>query len=895
MTWDVGQQARQQAPAGLSRIRRGLPIAATIVIVVVWGVVWLSLSSSERRYREHAEIATQNMVQLLEGQIAERVEQIDRSLQIVQRDSGRSVRDGLIEFLAAQDRLRFLGRIDAAGNPLAGAVGRLPPGDWPATLRAVTAPLTLLALPKPDDGPPLLLLARRGNGNAALVLATLPLGELDAAFEGLELGTRGSVALRDSDLQLLARRSAAGGTKVPLGDARVSPELASFIVQGRAAVSFSVVTPFDGIGRITSIRKVGELPLYAIVSLADTDTLLPWWREVRLYLVFAALISLAVLLAAWLALRSLRQQARFAAALAAGEQEFRAVANHTLSWESWLTPAGRVRWVSPVVERLTGYTPAECRAMAGYPEAMMVEEDRHQWLVLRPDAQGAVADSGKEFHIQCRARRRDGTIIWLDSHGHPVYDADGSFLGYRIGSRDVTRQRRHGEIERLHLSILKALAEDEALPAVLTLIEEAVEVLCAGASCCVLRFSANQGRLVAATPRRAATAGSALLLADCRHPCCACAGRGESVVEHDVGANPLCVAACLGGIVDTTLSQCHCEPLRDRDGVLLGVLVFRSAPMQPEDPMVRPLIEAAAHLTSIAIERRQSEEMLRRTIDDLRAANVQLSGVRQQLLLSEKQAAIGVLAAGAAHEINNPISFSITNLATLAEYIDDLLRIVDGYASAQANLPVDLRAHIAALCERADLAFIREDAGTLLAETRRGLERVADIVSSLRAFSGIDAPSDDRAASTDLEVVLDQLLAVAARSGGDDIEIVREYAGVPAARCRLAQIKQVLLTLYGNALDAARATADGERRIVFRTGADAALVWVELEDSGDGIPPDHLGRVFEPFFTTKPVGRGTGLGLAHAYGVVSAQGGQLSARNGDGGGAIFRLSLPRTS
>jgi signal transduction histidine kinase len=263
-----------------------------------------------------------------------------------------------------------------------------------------------------------------------------------------------------------------------------------------------------------------------------------------------------------------------------------------------------------------------------------------------------------------------------------------------------------------------------------------------------------------------------------------------------------------------------------------------------------------------------------------------LEQAQNQLLQSEKMASIGQLAAGVAHEINNPVGFVNSNLGSLQIYAKDLLRLLAAYERAEANLTDSARQEIDRLKAELDVAYLREDIGNLLKESSDGLQRVKRIVQDLKDFSHVGETERNWA---NLEQGLDSTLNVVWNELKYKAEIVKEYGNIPEIECFPSQLNQVFLNLLMNAAQA----IENSGRITVRTGQFEEAVWVEVEDTGTGIEPEHLSRVFEPFFTTKPVGKGTGLGLSLAYGIVQKHGGRIEVRSEPGQGSVFRVVLPR--
>ena len=261
--------------------------------------------------------------------------------------------------------------------------------------------------------------------------------------------------------------------------------------------------------------------------------------------------------------------------------------------------------------------------------------------------------------------------------------------------------------------------------------------------------------------------------------------------------------------------------------------------------------------------------------------NAQLEQANRQLLQSEKMAAIGQLAAGVAHEINNPVGYVYSNLQSLESYLTDLFRLTDAVDSA-ASLE-DLRS----IKKNIDYAFLRSDLQDLLTESREGIERVKTIISAMKDFSHIEEeafkPADlQRGIETTLNVVNNELKYKA--------EVIREFGEIPDVECIISQINQVVMNLLVNAAHA----IDDFGRITVRTRHQQDTVVIEVEDTGKGISPDNLNRIFEPFYTTKPIGKGTGLGLSLSFNIIEKHSGRIEAESEVGKGSCFRITLPVT-
>ncbi len=242
-------------------------------------------------------------------------------------------------------------------------------------------------------------------------------------------------------------------------------------------------------------------------------------------------------------------------------------------------------------------------------------------------------------------------------------------------------------------------------------------------------------------------------------------------------------------------------------------------------------------------------------LDEILQGEKDLKMAQLYLYQSEKMASVGQLPAGVAHEINNPIGFINSNLGTLKSQVRDLLTVMAAYEQAEEALADHLEkiATISQAKLAADLDFLRVDIEALIAESLEGARRVKAIVDNLRDFSKLDTAEWQAA---NLENGLESTLSILSNEIRGKAEIVKEFAGLPEVECIASQINQVFMNLL---LNAAQAIVE-QGTIRVRTGFDDNNVWVEIEDNGAGIKPEHLRRVFDPFFTTKAVGKGTGLG-----------------------------------
>ena len=289
---------------------------------------------------------------------------------------------------------------------------------------------------------------------------------------------------------------------------------------------------------------------------------------------------------------------------------------------------------------------------------------------------------------------------------------------------------------------------------------------------------------------------------------------------------------------------------------------------------------------------RQIRETLLKKSHALTRANEQLKENQAKLVHSEKMAGLGQLAAGVAHEINNPVGFVMSNLGTLTDYANTFKQLIARYQTfveavreGKTNEGQSTLEEIEAICEEEDLDYILEDVDELLSESVEGTKRVKEIVEGLRSFARLDeadvkeADINEGIAST-LKLVWNELKY--------KCEVHQRLGDLPLIRCYPGQLNQVFMNLLVNA-----AQAIPERgEIWVETEATDTDVVIRISDTGIGIPTRNIPKLFDPFFTTKTVGAGTGLGLAISHGLIQKHNGTIEVESEEGKGTPFIIRLP---
>lgn len=293
----------------------------------------------------------------------------------------------------------------------------------------------------------------------------------------------------------------------------------------------------------------------------------------------------------------------------------------------------------------------------------------------------------------------------------------------------------------------------------------------------------------------------------------------------------------------------------------------------------------------------QTSEQMQKKNNTLKATLKRLEETQTQMLQSEKMASIGQLAAGVAHEINNPTGFVSSNLKTLWDYQQDISRLLERYGQLVADLESEQTApilpetvktnirDIKAFLKEIDLDFLLEDINDLISDCREGTERIKKIVLDLKDFAH---PGEDRIQSTDINKGLESTLNVVNNEIKYKATVEKDFGDIPPVRGYPQQLNQVFMNILVNAAQA----IEKQGVIKITTSSKNGLVEVTISDNGCGIESKNLEKIFDPFFTTKDVGRGTGLGMHIAYNIIEKHHGRISVESQVGKGTTFTIKIP---
>lgn len=313
-----------------------------------------------------------------------------------------------------------------------------------------------------------------------------------------------------------------------------------------------------------------------------------------------------------------------------------------------------------------------------------------------------------------------------------------------------------------------------------------------------------------------------------------------------------------------------------------------------------------------AFRLRSYQYLYKTTLQNLQEKNKELATIANKLketqdylIHSEKMSAIGQIAAGIAHEINNPLGFISTNFETLYKYskkmvevissINDIIKSVTNFNNIDCEKMKDDISNLSQLIHKNKIDYIISDIDDLFAESQEGIERVTRIVQSLRRFAR--SGHDSNFTYEDINDIIDETLIIAKNEIKYKIDIIKEYDKLPQVYCNRGEIGQVVLNIIINAVQAIKSQNKDERgHIIIKTWYDEENVYFSIKDDGPGIKRVYLSKIFEPFFTTKEVGQGTGLGLSISYDIiVNKHKGNIKVFSEEGNGAEFIVNIPRNN
>jgi signal transduction histidine kinase len=318
------------------------------------------------------------------------------------------------------------------------------------------------------------------------------------------------------------------------------------------------------------------------------------------------------------------------------------------------------------------------------------------------------------------------------------------------------------------------------------------------------------------------------------------------------------------------------------DAIRIGAFDYLIKPCELD--VLELSVERALERRALLRDARRYKQDLERRNVELARRKTELERLQAQIIHSEKMASLGQLAAGIAHELNNPAGFIYGNMEILAECAAGLKRLLNAYE--RASVSTEVPAEIERIKHEIDYEHALADLRDIINDCREGAERIRDVVQNLRTFSRLDEAEFKK---IDLHEGIDSTVRLLSRYyTAGRVTLRRDYGQLPLVDCYAGQLNQVWMNLLVNAAQA----VNGVGEVLIKTKLTGDVVVVEISDTGCGIAREHLKHIFDPFFTTKPVGEGTGLGLSISYGIIERHGGTISVESRQGQGTSFTITLP---
>ncbi|WP_341733190.1 PAS domain S-box protein [Microcoleus sp. EPA2] len=508
----------------------------------------------------------------------------------------------------------------------------------------------------------------------------------------------------------------------------------------------------------------------------------------------------------------------------------------------------------------------------------------------------------QQFQSEYRFLRPDGSVAWVIGQALPVIDNAGEIEGYVGTVTDISDRKRQEQALRLIVEGTAAKTGQEFFKTCVQYLAQVLEVRYA----LIAEFIDSEKSIATTLAFWAGDDfgenftynlhGTPCKIIDSIAEVCRYPNAVQSLFPKDDNLVTLQAESYAG------------LPITDSAGNFLGVLaVFDTKPMLNNLEMQSAILKifatrAGAEMDRIQVEAvRRSEIQLRVQSEELEKTLKKLQNTQTQLIQAEKMSSLGQLVAGIAHEINNPVNFIYGNIQPATDYASDLIDLVRLYQEHYPSPPQVISDWI----EEIELEYLISDFSKLLESMKTGAARISDIVKSLRTFSRLDQadlkPIDLRENIESTLVILQNRLN--GRAGKPKIHLTKNYGKLPKIECYGSLLNQVFMNLLVNAIDAIEqrqdslepaAQLDYAGQIAIATSISSEnMALISIQDNGCGMTPQVQEKIFNPFFTTKPVGKGTGMGLATSYQIVTENHrGNLRCISLPGEGTEFVISLP---
>ncbi len=514
------------------------------------------------------------------------------------------------------------------------------------------------------------------------------------------------------------------------------------------------------------------------------------------------------------------------------EYKFRMLADNTFDWEYWINQNQNYVFVSQACEEITGYSSAEFEANP----SLMIELAQEDFKEAVTNHFSMEQDcSAPACSLSFIITTKTGEKKWIEHFCKPLFDENGEAVGRYGNNRDMTEHHKDKEEkQQLFDQVCNAKRNWEAT---MDCIDDLV------------------------------------LVVDDKNRIKRCNNRTFRVLNISYGdlLDQKWESALKKGGINFSppggrINECY---LPGEDCWFL----IKKYHFKQEDDTASTVIT----LHDMTENRKVTRE--------LEHALQELKQSQSQLLQSEKMASIGQLAAGVAHEINNPMGFINQNLKTLNKYVEKLVSIINAQKEVLTAPTQEKTDHLTQLEKKLKLNFLLEDTKDLIDESLDGSERIQAIVKNLKSFSRVDQKDIQH---VDLNDCMEATINIIWNELKYKIHIEKDYGELPDVTCYPQQISQVFMNLLINASHA----IETKGIIKIRSWTTTDNAFVSITDDGSGIPDKNLKHIFEPFFTTKEVGKGTGLGLSMVYDIVASHHGDITVESTVGQRTTFTIQIP---
>lgn len=708
-----------------------------------------------------------------------------------------------------------------------------------------------------------------------VVFAVLPLQQFNTLFKGVPVGERGTISLRSADLTIISRYSATDNERnvASTGSDKASDAWLMLLGQGKLqGGSYTAPSITDGVIRIHSYRRISNYPLYVNVGLAMDDVLSETRQGVFAFVgafgVFLLMSGVLIRLVNRNWHKTLATEKVLKRNYERLELMQQVSQHHALTVQELLDFS---------LEKVIALSESNIGYIYHYSEdkqqfvlntwsknvmaACSVTEPQSLYQLEKTGIWGEVVRQRKPIIVNDYAAANPLKKGYPEGHvplsrflSIPIFDNDRIVAVVGVANKVLP----YDQTDVLQLTLMM---EGVWKIAARLMLEE--HVLQAGHEWQSTFDAINDSISLIDTDQR---------IIRCNRSTCKLLGRDFADIINQT---------CCRLFHDSDAPTLDCPTERAKLSRHSETSTFKQHDRWLEvtvDPILsdKGLMTGAVHIVRDVTENKLAEK----SFLDMQA----------QMMQNDKLATIGQLAAGVAHEINNPMGFVGSNMVTLAKYIEKYNRYIDLIeGEMRACFSGELPEQVQSLRQSLKLSYIMRDILVLVEESNEGIERVKRIVQDLRTFSRADSSA---VGSADLNSCMDSTINIVLNEIKYAAELKRDYSDLPKVHCNAQQINQVFMNLLINAAHAIQSKGEEVGEIVIRTWCDGDNAFVSVSDNGCGIAPENCSKIFDAFFTTKEVGKGTGLGLSISSSIIRKHGGEISLSSEVGVGSTFIVRLP---